>query len=421
MQLDPDWLEQQGADRALLAAVDGACTDLPERIGVAVSGGGDSVALLHLAATWSEQTGRAIEAVTVDHRLRADSRAEAEGVAVFCQSLGINHSILDWEREDGAGNLSAAARDGRYALMAQWAKARGVGAIVLGHTLDDSAENFVMRLGRASGLDGLAEMARVFERYGMTWARPLAGCARGNLREYLRRHGVPWVEDPSNDDPAYLRSRVRAALPALAELGVTAPSIQASAAALRASRDALAHYVRKEAAVHVRQEGGDLLIAQDIGANVPRDVVRRITLAALQWVGGRNYAPRRSFTGVLSDDLGAQERLTVGGCLIMRRKGAYRITREFDAVKGLVSAGDALWDGRWRLNGPQEAGLEVRAFGESVNDVPDWRETGVPRPTLVASPAVWRGETLVAAPLAGHNDGWSAQIVADFTSFLDSH
>lgn len=421
MQLEPDWLAQQGADGALLAAVDGAFSDIAKRIGVAVSGGGDSVALLHLAVRWSVQTGHPIEAVTVDHGLRADSRAEAEGVAALCTSLGISHSILDWQREEGAGNLPAAARDGRYALMAAWGQERGIGAIVLGHTLEDSAENFVMRLGRASGLDGLAEMARDFERFDMCWARPLAGAARGDLREYLRRHGVAWVEDPSNDDPAYLRSRVRAALPALAELGVSAPSIQASAEALRASRGALMHYVRKEVAVHVRQEGGDLLIAQDIGAHVPRDVVRRITRAAVQWVGGGDYAPRRSFSGVLSDDLGAQARLTVGGCLIMQRKGAYRITREFDAVKDLVSGVDALWDGRWRLIGPQEAGLEVRALGESIRDVPNWRETGVRRAILTASPAVWRGKTLVAAPLAGYNEGWSAQIVADFTSFLDSH
>ena len=105
----------------------------------------------------------------------------------------------------------------------------------------------------------------------------------------------------------------------------------------------------------------------------------------------------------------------------MQRKGAYRITREFDAVKGLVSGVDALWDGRWRLIGPQEAELEVRALGESIREVPEWRETGVPRASLTASPAVWRGKTLVAAPLAGYNEGWSAQIVADFTSFLDSH
>ena len=421
MQLDPDWLEQQGADAVLLEAVEKAFSDIPARLGVAVSGGGDSVALLHLFARWSAQTGHPIEAVTVDHGLRAQSRGEAEGVAALCQTLGIDHTILNWQRTEGAGNLSASARDGRYALMADWALARGIGSIVLGHTLEDSAENFVMRLGRASGLDGLAEMAREFERYGVGWGRPLAGCARADLRAYLQRHEIGWVDDPSNDDPRYLRSKVRAALPALAELGVSAASIQQSAVSLRASRDALAYYMRKEVALHVTQEGGDVLIPHDIGAQVPSDIARRITLAALRWVGGGDYAPRNSFSGILSDDLVAQPRLTVAGCLIMARKGAYRITREYNAVKDMRGATDAVWDGRWQLVGPHAADLEVRALCESVHDVPNWREAGRPRPSLMASPAVWQGETLVAAPLAGYNDEWSVQIVADFTSFLDSH
>ena len=87
----------------------------------------------------------------------------------------------------------------------------------------------------------------------------------------------------------------------------------------------------------------------------------------------------------------------------------------------MVTATDALWDTRWRLEGPHAPDLEVRALGESVSTLPDWRETGLPRLTLMASPAVWRGDLLVAVPLVGYNRDWSVQIVADFTSFLDSH
>ncbi len=426
MQLDHDWLLRQGDDAGLLEAIDvafdcGAFDALPERIGIAVSGGGDSVALLHLFARWSAQTGHPIAAVTVDHALRTESSSEADGVATLCRALGVEHNILKWQRSEGAGNLPAAARDGRYALMADWAKAQGIGGMVLGHTLDDSAENFLMRLGRSSGLDGLAEMSRGFERHGITWSRPLSGCARADLRAYLQRHDITWVEDPSNDDPRYMRTKARRVLPALADLGVSAQSIHQSASALRQSREALAHYLRQEVANHVTQEAGDVLIPQDIDQRLPKDMARRISLAALQWVGSGHYVPRKSFSGVLSADLAAQERLTVAGCLIMKRKGHYRITREYNAVKTLRGPTDVIWDNRWRLNGPHAADLEVRALGESLSAVPDWRETGVPRPTLMASPAVWRGEKLVAVPLAGYNRDWSAQIVADFTSFLDSH
>ena len=422
MQLDPDWLLQQGEDALLLQSVDGVFRHAPEGpIAIAVSGGGDSMALLHLFARWSAQTGHPIAAVTVDHGLRAESRHEAEQVAAFCLKAQIPHETLTWEGVQAGGNLPAAARDGRYGLMAEWAKSKGIGCIALGHTLDDNAENFLMRLGRSAGIDGLAEMQTRFSRNGIEWSRPLWQQSRNDLRDYLRRHDVRWAEDPSNDDPRYTRTRVRWVLPQLADLGITAQSIHHSAFALREAQTALAHYTRQEAAVHVRQEAGDLLISENVFPPIPVDIERRLIAAALQWIGSNPYPPRKLFAGALANELAEQQRKTVAGCLIMKRKGQYRITREYNAVKDIVTATDALWDTRWRIEGPHAPDLEVRALGESVSTLPEWRETGVPRPTLMASPAVWRGDMLVAAPLAGYNDEWSAQIVADFTSFLDSH
>jgi tRNA(Ile)-lysidine synthase len=422
MQLDHSWLMQQGEDAILLHSIDNSFSHPPPaRIGIAVSGGGDSVALLHLFARWSAQTQRAVAAVTVDHGLRPESRTEAQDVARLCSDLGIPHDILVWAQPAGNGNVPAAARNGRYGLMADWARANGIGGIALGHTIDDNAENFLMRLGRAAGLDGLAEMDSRFERYGVRWARPLCQQSRAHLREYLRRHGVAWAEDPSNDNPRYLRTKARRILPALADLGINSDSIHQSAFALRQAQNALAHYTREEAARHVTQDVGDLLIPQRMVPPVPADIQRRLTVAALQWVGSSAYPPRKTFSGVLEHEMSQQQRLTRAGCLILKRKGHYRITREYDAVKDLRGPTDAVWDTRWQLEGPHAPDLEVRALGESVRLLPEWRKTGLPRPTLMASPAVWRGDLLVAAPLAEYNPDWRVQIVADFTSFLLSH
>lgn len=422
MQLDQDWVMQQGADAMLLHFIDGAFgSEVPDRIGIAVSGGGDSVALLHLFARWSAQTGHPIAAVTVDHSLRAESRAEAEGVAVLCGRLGIPHDILTWSRPQGAGNLAALARDGRYALMAQWARANSIGGIALGHTRDDNAENFLMRLGRAAGVDGLAEMEVRFTRDDIVWARPLWQQSRTELRSYLERHNVTWVEDPSNDDPRYARTQVRLALPALAQIGITSETLHHSAFALRQAREALAHYTYQEALTHITQEGGDLLIPERILPPIPADIERRLTVAALQWVGSNPYPPRKMPAAGLAFELHQQQRMTLSGCLIMRRKGQLRVTREYNAVKDMRGPTAAVWDTRWRLDGPHAADLEVRALGEAVSDLPDWRATGIPRPTLMASPSVWRGDILLAVPLVGYNPDWTARIVADFTSFLLSH
>ena len=406
----------------LLHFVDGAFYPVPKGpIGIAVSGGGDSMALLHLFARWSAQTGHPIAAVTVDHGLRPESGAEADRVAALCAQAGIPHDILTWAGAQAKGNLPAAARDARYALMAEWAKAKGIGSIALGHTVDDSAENFLMRLGRSAGIDGLAEMETRFKRNGILWSRPLWQQRRSELREYLRRHDVQWIEDPSNDDPRYLRTRARKVLPLLADVGVTAETIHASAFALRRAQSALVHYTHQEAVLHVTQEVGDLLIPVRPMPPIPTEIERRLVTAALQWVGSNRYPPRGVWAGLLDVDVVGQQRKTLAGCLIMKRKGHYRITREYNAVKDMVTATDALWDTRWRLEGPHAPDLEVRALGESVSTLPDWRETGLPRPTLMASPAVWRGDLLVAVPLVGYNRDWSVQIVADFTSFLDSH
>ncbi|MEQ6201468.1 tRNA lysidine(34) synthetase TilS [Sulfitobacter sp. HNIBRBA2951] len=422
MQLDQAWVMQQGEDAMLLHGVDRAFgTDLPARIGIAVSGGGDSVALLHLFVRWSAQTGHPIAAVTVDHGLRSESRAEAEGVAHLCRSLGVPHDILTWQRPDIAGNLAAAGRNARYDLMAQWAQQNGIGGIALGHTIDDTAENFLIRLGRSAGLDGLAEMQARFVRHGITWVRPLWQQSREALRAYLRRHDVPWVEDPSNDDPKYMRTRARTLLPQLAELGIDAQAIHHSAYALRQAQSALAHYTRQAAAQHVVQQGGDLLLPAQLPTDVPPEIERRLTVAALQWVGSNPYPPRKIFAGSLGHELMDQPRTTQSGCLIMKRKDHFHITREYNAVKDLVTATDVAWDQRWRLIGPHAPELTIRALGKAVAEVPDWRACGMPRQSLMASPAIWRGDTLIAAPVAGWGGEWTAQIFADFTSFLLSH
>ncbi|MCH8169255.1 MAG: tRNA lysidine(34) synthetase TilS, partial [Proteobacteria bacterium] len=169
--------------------------------GVAISGGGDSTALLIIAARWAGKRGRAIAAATVDHGLRRESAAEAAGVAALCARLGIAHRILPaGDLAAAGGNLSAAAREARFALLGDWARARDLSAVLLGHTMDDQAETVLMRLARGSGAEGLAAMQPVLRRDRMLWLRPLLGVRRAALRAVLRDAGIDWVEDPTNQD-----------------------------------------------------------------------------------------------------------------------------------------------------------------------------------------------------------------------------
>ncbi len=395
-----------GSEAGLLARV-GPLFEAPGRVGVAVSGGGDSMALLDLCIRVAEGRRRSLSAVTVDHGLRPEAAEEAAAVAAFCRDRGVPHEVLGW-RWDGAGNLPARARDARYGLIGDWASARRLSCVALGHTRDDVAENVLIRLRRAPGVDGLARMPGRFRRDGAVWRRPLLEVGRAELRAYLGARRIPWAEDPTNEDPAYDRARARAILEALEPLGVTRAGLASIAASLGSAREALDHHAAREAERVVTEDRGDLLIDRAPDPPLSAEIDRRLLRKALAWVAGPAAQPRQAALAALPGDLAPGRPRTLGGCRISAERGIWRIAREWAAVRAHRTPTDALWDGRWRLSGPHAPDLHVAALGEGVRGCSGWRATGLPRATLMAGPAVWRGETLIAAPLAGHAGGWRA-------------
>ena len=201
----PHLVERFSRDLDPLAAAD-------TRIGIAVSGGPDSVALLLLAA--ASRPGM-IEVATVDHALRPESREEAELVAGLCERLGVPHSILtaEWAQKPATG-LQERARAERYRLLVSWAVERGLGALATAHHLDDQVETFVMRLARGAGVRGLAGIRPATPMRGseVPLIRPLLGWRRGELERVCSDAGIRPVSDPSNADGQFERVRVRQAL-----------------------------------------------------------------------------------------------------------------------------------------------------------------------------------------------------------------
>ena len=297
--------------------------DLPAlpagRLGVAVSGGGDSVALLLLLLS----AGRDVAAVTIDHGLRPGSAGEAAAVAALCAARAIPHATLRWEGWDGAGNLQDRARQARRALIADWAKQRGIGVVALGHTLDDQAETLVMRLGRGSGVDGLSAMQPEIEAEGVRWVRPLLDVRRSALRAWLTAAGVAWAEDPSNADLRFDRVRVRQALPLLAELGIGPERLAATARVLGRARAALEQATGELAAACLGDGGaGDLLLDPGPFAAGAEELRLRLLAAALSWVSGAVYRPRlvrleAAQAAVVGGRVG--HGLTLHGCVLRAR------------------------------------------------------------------------------------------------------
>lgn len=377
------------------------------RIGVAVSGGSDSMALLHLLAEW----GRAeLYVATVDHGLRPEAADEAAFVAKTADHLGVPHTTLRWRGWDGQGNLQDAARRARYGLLAGWSGEHDLSAVALGHTRDDQAETLLMRLARGAGVDGLSAMRAHFSRDGATYLRPLLAASRTDLRSFLEARGVGWIEDPSNADEGFDRVRARQALRSLEPMGLTAASLAEVAAHMADARDALNDRAARIVMEIGRSTGGDLVFDRTRLRQLLHEDWHRILSAALRWVSGADYPPRAQPVDALARAVAGRSNTTLHGCLVMVSDMTVRITREHAAVAGVIGATDTVWDGRWRLTGPHAPDLEIRALGEALRDVPDWRATGLPRASLLASPSVWRGNRLISAPVAGLENGWKAQV-----------
>ena len=401
----------------------------PDRIGVAVSGGGDSVALLWLLSDWAACGGPAVAAVTVDHGLRAEAAGEAAWVGRLARRLGATHDILHWRGAAAAlsgGNLPDLARRARYALIGDWALSRGIGVVALAHTLDDQAETVLMRLARGSGVDGLSAM-RIWRRDGpVAYVRPLLQVRRDTLRDYLRAKGAGWCEDPTNDDTDYRRIRARRALATLAPLGLTVETLAATADRMALASDALWRVARDLAERAVSGEAGDLLIDEPALLAAGEETRLRLFAAALQWVGGDIYRPRFEALRAALEALSGRPR-TLAGCAFWRDSGPggprLRVAREAAAAPPPVPLG-SVWDGRWRIEGPDAPGAPAGTLTGALGPrglalCPGaTRRTGLPRPTLLASPAVWKGGELIAAPLARRDARWRAVLLKDAGAFV---
>ncbi|MGB3178934.1 MAG: tRNA lysidine(34) synthetase TilS [Albidovulum sp.] len=412
-----------GDDAFLLHVAEHAFrSETPDVIAVAVSGGSDSMALLSLFARIQARRGGQLRAVTVDHRLRPEAADEAQAVAAFCQKINVPHDILVWDHGEITGNLQDQARRARYGLIGEWAQRSGIGHIVLGHTADDQAETFLMGLAREAGIDGLSGMRPGWVESGIRWARPYLLTPRSDLRQYLTRHGISWIEDPSNADDRFTRIKARRVLERLRPLGISVEKLTGVVVNLGSARSAL-QTATSDAAHRIAQaEAGAVILDRVAFQALPAEISRRLLIGALKWVSGQDYAPRQAALMRVQEAVRGGRHTTLSGCRIHVSTAEVQITREPKAVAGLEGPTDALWDGRWRVNGPHGAGLIIRALGnEGLRLCPDWRESGNSRAALIVSPAIWRDDTLISAPLTGFGAGWSVEIVADLHSFLLSH
>ncbi|MGE4061762.1 MAG: tRNA lysidine(34) synthetase TilS [Rhodospirillaceae bacterium] len=382
------------------------------RLATAVSGGADSMALVLLLARWARENNATVHALTVDHALRDAAADEARQVAAWLAPLDIPHTTLRWAEgvayRGRASSAQAVARDARYRLMMDWCMANGCSHLFVAHHADDQAETFLLRLARGSGVDGLAAMTPLVERGGIRLARPLLAVPKDRLVAYLRDIGQPWIEDPSNHDPNYGRTRLRAARTILEREGLSSGRLLATADHMRRARAALDYYVGEllaRACTWDEYGVGRVDLGQFLAA--PEEIGLRGLARVLMTAGGQVYRPRFERLLRLYESLrtGPWRDSTLHGCVLVRGGAQLTVAREAAQIgDDLAIAGDAkvIWDGRFEVGVKGAAGrfrvrrLVAADLPVELRDAPAWKKLPViARETL---PALFDSQGLAAVP-----------------------
>jgi tRNA(Ile)-lysidine synthase len=399
---------------ALMARL-GPFESKPE-IAVAVSGGADSMAAAVLAHDWAGAlNGRAV-ALTVDHGLRSESADEAALVRQRLSDLGIETAALVWSGDKPASNLQAEARRARYRLLADWCAGQGILHLVLGHHREDQAETFLLRLSRGSGLYGLAAMTALQELPDYRVLRPLLTQPKARLVETLIRRGVAWVEDPSNRDPKYARTRLRSLAASFAAEGLTAAKLADTAARLGRSRVAMEEAVSKALARSVTiHPAGIAIVDPDPLRALPQDTALRCLTRILTTISGAEYGPRMARLETLHDRIsrGLTSGATLSGCRVLPWRQRLVVCRESRNLQPVtLEYGRPIrWDSRFDVvvRGKIEGVEGELRFGqlgpEGWAEVRPHLETeslGFPPLVGAAVPAVRDAKGVVAAPHLGY-------------------
>lgn len=379
-------------------------------IAVAVSGGGDSMALAWLLTEWIHRRNGQLHILCVDHGLRPESASDCEFVQrSFAGVPAMRHRTLTWLGDKPQTGIQEAAREARYRLLTEHCLAHGILHLCVAHTLDDQAETYAIRESHGSGERGLAAMPALRQLHGVRLLRPLLEAPRRALREFLTQKGKSWLEDPSNTLGKFERSRHRATIQA----ANSAEQLAEKAIRFGLARDGIERKAaRLLAATAMIHPAGYIEIDPKPWAKEKAEVQELAVCDLLRLVGGRAYAPdlsaRRRLLRWLSAPSGG---FTLAGCELGVRRGRCIISREAAGISDQRTGnGDArfAWDRRFRISvGGAADSWSVSAFND--DNLSELSRSGgiqlkmqnIPPPARRSLPAFRQQNRVVAVPHLG--------------------
>ncbi len=378
----------------------------PPTIAIATSGGSDSLALALLAHQWAQDLGGKAIALTVDHRLREGSTAEAHQVKAWLEAREIEHHILTWER--GAENeplqtaIQATAREARYQMLGQWCKDHGVKHLLTAHHAQDQLETFMIRLAKGSGLKGLTSTQRVVLTNFGRILRPLLTLDSSRLKATLNQLNQPFIQDPSNENEDFTRVRWRQLLPALGAEGLTPTTIQETLERLNHAQRLLDQHISGLLRQYVSLFPHGYATFNKEALKESPEAFEEMLKCVLATIGTRDYPVRRQALHRAMEAMNAGQSFTLGGCQIIHKTKEFWIVREPAAVGEDIlvnQPGIYLWDHRFRVDVSQDVPCSIATLGaegiqklgaEARKNLED-----IPHVVLQTLPALWQeGELL---------------------------
>ena len=293
------------------------------RLAVAVSGGVDSVCLLH----WLVECGANVTALHVHHHLRIAADAEAEYVEKLCKKLDVPCHIFHWTDDKPKNGVEAAARNARYKFMTDFCRDNNIDALVVAHQADDQIETFLMNLARGSGVLGLSSIREVSFRDGVKIIRPLLGVFRRELIEYCDKNNIKYFHDEMNDDENYTRVKIRKNRHLLtSKLGISDDRILLAVHNLGRARDAMEMDVEQRVKSVLYDEYA--LFSDSFLFDVPPHIGLKFLGMLIQIIGGDEYQPRLNSLNFALSNLHNDCKFTLGHCTIRRLRDQILIVPE---------------------------------------------------------------------------------------------
>lgn len=351
----------------------------PTSIAVAVSGGGDSMALTLLLKQWCLNNNIKLFALTVDHGLREASKQEAEQVSNWLGELNIHHEIIHWNGEKPISNIQDRAREARYSLINEWCRSNDINHIFVAHHQDDQAETFLIRLFRGSGVDGLSAMNKVsplpVEDIGnsnISIYRPLLSIGKERLLKTLEDLGQNWISDPSNENDSFTRIKIRNLLATTEIEGLDREKLTTTAARMSRVKSLLEQLTDQAESDFIQYNLlGYAELKQDFEKTLHEEIALRLLSRLLKKISGSTHPTRYQKLISLYENLKREDfsGKTLSGVIIYKDDtGQILFVREAASIIDnniITGKKQLLWDNRFIID-PIEHSGKIMAFSNEI-------------------------------------------------------